>query len=83
MNLCKYSKKFGEPKKSFHRYRFFNLAIVDVIGTFFIALALYILLKLFNINVKYGFVLLFTFLLGIVMHRLFCVRTTIDKLLFS
>jgi hypothetical protein len=27
-------------------------------------------------------VLLFLFLLGIVLHRIFCVRTTVDKLLF-
>jgi len=33
---------------------------------------------------KYSFfyTLLFLFVLGIILHRLFCVRTTIDKLLF-
>lgn len=78
MELCKYSKIFGIPEKGLHQYRIFNIAIVDVLAT--ILLALFIN-YIFNFNFIY--VLLLLFVAGIVAHRLFCVRTTIDKLLFK
>jgi len=76
--FCKYKNIFGEIGKGVHAYRVFNIAIVDVISTIIVAFIIYLFLP------KYNFIhiLLFLFLLGIVLHRLFCVRTTIDKLLF-
>jgi len=78
MNLCKYKNMFGEPNKGVHSYRLFNVAIVDVIMTLVVA---YLLSYFFKISYLLSCVILFT--LGIIMHRLFCVKTTIDKLLFS
>lgn len=77
MTLCKYSNLIGEPGKGIHSYRIFNLAIVDLLSTSVTA-------KLISIYFKVSFwkTLLFVFILGIIAHRLFCVRTTIDKLLF-
>jgi hypothetical protein len=77
--LCKYKDIFGKVGEGAHSYRFFNLAIVDVITTIIIAWLIH-----FFIFPKYNFgiILLVLFLSGIFMHRLFCVRTTIDKLLF-
>jgi hypothetical protein len=77
MNLCKYKNIFGEPGKGVHSYRLFGVAIVDVILTI---IAAFIISYFF----KYSFikVLIILFILGIFFHRLFCVRTTIDKLLF-
>lgn len=77
MNLCKYKNIFGEPGKGPHSYRLFGVAIVDVVLTI---IAAYIISYFF----KYPFiyVLLILFASGIVLHRLFCVRTTVDKLLF-
>ena len=72
--LCKYKNIFGEENKGIHSYRLFNVAIVDVIAT--IILALLISRKHF---IK---ILILLFILGIILHRLFCVRTTLDKLLF-
>lgn len=76
MSLCQYKNIFGEPNKGAHSYRLFNIAIVDVIATILVA---FIIAKLFNVSfIKLSIVL---FILGIILHRLFCVRTTIDKLL--
>jgi hypothetical protein len=82
MNLCKYSKIFGIPGKDVHKYRVFNIAIIDVVLSVLVAVLIYYLLKYFNYKVKFCYILIFVFLLGIILHRVFCVRTTIDKLLF-
>jgi hypothetical protein len=78
MNLCKYKNILGKPGKGIHSYRFMNIAIMDVLMTIIAA----IIISYFS---KYSFVyvLIFLFILGIILHKLFCVRTTIDKLLFS
>jgi len=67
----------GEPDKGIHSYRLFGVAIADVIMTIIAAAAISYFRKQSFIQT-----LLFLFLLGIVLHRIFCVRTTIDKLLF-
>lgn len=69
MNLCKYKDILGVPGEGVHSFRVFNLAVFDVLGT--IALAYVMKIPIW-----------FAFLLGIILHRIFCVRTTIDKLLF-
>jgi hypothetical protein len=76
-SLCKYKNILGVPNQGVHSYRFFHLAIVDVLLTFLLA---FILAKLFRL--AYFTTLVAVFLSGIVLHRLFCVRTTIDKWLF-
>jgi fatty acid desaturase len=77
VNLCKYKNALGEPGKGIHSYRLFGVAIADVIMTLIGAL---ILAYIFNWSFVYTTMGLF--ILGIVLHRLFCVRTTIDKILF-
>ncbi len=76
-SLCKYKNLFGKPGKGVHSFRIFNIAVVDVILTILGAFLISFVMK-FN----FFSTLLVLFLLGIIMHRLFCVRTTIDKLLF-
>jgi hypothetical protein len=75
---CKYKYIFGKPSEGVHSIRLFDLAVIDVImviiGGLFIA-------HYFNYN-KYK-VIGILFLIGIISHRLFCVRTTVDKLLFN
>ena len=75
-DLCKYKDILGKPGKGVHSFRIFNIAIVDVLLTI---LAAYIM-SIFT-NYKLIYTLIFMFILGIISHRLFCVRTTIDKLL--
>ena len=76
--LCKYKNAFGPIKTGIHSYRIFDIAILDFGVTFLVAWFLAFLFK-WNIWLTFiGF-----FLVGIVAHRMFCVRTTIDKILFS
>ena len=78
MDLCKYKNILGVPGQGPHSYRIFNIAIVDVILTIIVA---YIISYIYNISFMKTSIILF--ILGILLHRLFCVRTTIDKLLFN
>jgi len=75
--LCKYKDALGKPGKGIHSYRFMGLAIADVIMTLVAAL-------LISYYSGYSFlkVSIVLFISGIIVHRLFCVRTTIDKVLF-
>lgn len=77
--LCKYKDIFGEVGKGLHKYRLFNLAIVDVLFTI---LGSYIIYR-YKKNYNFFYILFVVFLIGIIVHRIFCVRTTIDKLLFK
>lgn len=77
MDLCKYRDSLGTPHKGIHSYRLFGVAIVDVIFTIIGAM----IISYFSKR-SFIFTLIFLFILGIILHRLFCVRTTIDKLLF-
>jgi uncharacterized membrane protein len=78
MNLCKYKNLIGKEGTGVHSYRFLNVAIIDVIVTIFGAYIIHLIFK-----IKFIYILIFSFLLGIVCHRLFCVRTTVDKWLFK
>jgi hypothetical protein len=79
MDLCKYKNIFGEPNTGNHKIRdpIFNTALVDIIFT---VLGAFIISYTFQY--KFITVLLILFILGIILHRIFCVRTTIDKFLF-
>lgn len=78
MLLCKYKTLFGVPGKGIHSYRIFNIAIVDVIE---MVIGAYIISYLFKLS--FPRTLLVLFILGIILHHIFCVRTTVDKLIFN
>ena len=77
VDLCKDKDALGKPGTGVHSYRFMGVAIADVIMT---------LIGAFIISYFTGYSFLMVaailFILGIILHRLFCVRTTIDKMLF-
>uniref|UniRef100_A0A6C0DR87 Uncharacterized protein n=1 Tax=viral metagenome TaxID=1070528 RepID=A0A6C0DR87_9ZZZZ len=73
-DFCKYKNIFGEPGKGAHSYRFMNVAIVDVVLTFLVAWIISYFTKY-----SYVYVLATLFLLGIYLHWLFCVDTTIHR----
>jgi hypothetical protein len=77
VDLCKYKNALGVPGKGVHSYRLFGVAIADVIMTLVASLIVAYLFKL-----PFLYVTIFAFVLGIILHRLFCVRTTVDKILF-
>jgi uncharacterized membrane protein YcaP (DUF421 family) len=76
---CNYYNILGEVGKGVHSYRIFDIAIVDVIFTILAAF----LISQYYPKIPFGLSLIVLFLLGIVMHRIFCVKTTLDKLIFS
>ena len=83
--LCKYKNAFGKPGEGAHSIRIFNIAIVDVLATLLLAFAIHQLILEQWLGIHYisiWLVIGLCFLAGIIAHRVFCVRTTIDKLLF-
>jgi len=76
--LCKYKDIIGKVGEGIHSYRFLNIAIVDVIVTILLAYGIHKML-----NSPFLDTLFVVFLLGILLHRIFCVQTTVDKLLFG
>lgn len=80
MSFCKYKNMFGEPNKESHMYRIplINLAFVDVLITI---IAGYAISKYFEYSILSVMIVLI--LLSIIAHRIFCVRTTVDKFLFN
>tara|TARA_B110000285_G_scaffold128978_1_gene145199 strand:- start:582 stop:860 length:279 start_codon:yes stop_codon:yes gene_type:complete len=72
-------KLFGEPGEGVHSYRVFDIAYIDFLITF---IGAFLIQKILFPNTKYLKVLFLFFISGIILHRLFNVRTTIDKLLF-
>lgn len=80
--LGKYKDLFGKPKEGAHKYRFYGFAIVDVILTILVALIFSIIIKgTFHLT-HFIFVLVLFFISGIILHRLFCVETKLDSILF-
>ena len=75
--LCKYKNALGRPGKGLHSYRIANIPVFDVALTVLMAYIISIITKC-----NFGLILVGCFLLGIVLHRMFCVKTTIDKFLF-
>ena len=68
---------FGKVGEGIHSYRILDIAIMDVIQTILGGIFIAWLTK---ISVYYT--IPGAFLLGIIAHRAFCVRTTVDKILF-
>ena len=77
--LCQYKDILGKPGQGIHSYRIFNIAYIDVLFTIIGAYIIYLFLP----KINYFIILILLFLLGIILHKIFCVRTTIDKFLFG
>jgi hypothetical protein len=77
LDLCKYKDAFGKPNTGLRKYRIFDIAILDTAVVIVIG---YFISWFFKWNLWYTLGSLF--LLGIFAHKIFCVRTGVDKLLF-
>jgi len=70
---------FGEPNTGLRKtYRIFGISLIDAIPT---VLAAWLIS--YYTNQSIWLTLLILFVVMLFMHRLFCVRTTTDKLFFS
>jgi hypothetical protein len=77
LNLCQYKDIFGRPREGAHAYRLFDIAVVDVAATVVLA---FIIARVFGLSFWKSLVA--CFLIGVISHRAFCVRTTVDKWVF-
>ena len=78
--LCHYSKLFGEAGSTtgMRKSRVFGIAVLDVTVTLACAVLIAWVFKF-----PYIQTIVAIFILGIFVHRLFCVRTAVDKMIFS
>jgi len=77
MSSCPYKYIFGVPGTGIHKYRFLGTAIVDYIGTIILAI---IVTKFTGIPLVVTTIC--AFLLGILLHYLFCMKTGTEMWLF-
>lgn len=76
MLLCQYKNIFGEPRKGVHSIRLFDFAIVDILLTIVVALFIAYIFK-----TSFLFTLLSLFIVGELLHILFCVETKFVNML--
>lgn len=76
--LCPYKNALGELGKGVHSVRFAGFAVFDTLAT---VAGGYAIARVSGKSVYESTLILF--LLGIVLHRAFCVETTLDRLLFT
>lgn len=78
MSLCQYKDIFGKINEGPHQYRFLGIAIVDLVLTVLLAIA---------ISKWKGYTFHWTFfylmVIGLILHRLFCVNTVLTVLVFG
>ena len=79
MSFCKYKNIFGIPGEGIHKYRIFGFAIVDIVITIFAAL---VISKMFPSIGGFIPMLIILVLLGIVVHKIFCVDTALNNMIF-
>lgn len=80
--FCEYKDILGKPREGAHSMRLkignYDFALIDIILTIMLAAIISAYLKIGIINS-----LIYTFLLGIIMHWLFCVDTQLNLLIYD
>jgi hypothetical protein len=69
---------FGKEGEGAHSIRFLNFAIIDIILTIIGAI---LIGYFFKINIL--IVLIILIIIAIILHRIFCVNTTLNKMIFG
>jgi hypothetical protein len=80
---CKYANVFGAPTTGAHKYRVGGFAIVDILGTVGIAYLINKAIKPKNNSTSFLIVLVILIIAGILMHKLFCVNTRFNSIIFN
>jgi hypothetical protein len=77
--LCQYKDLFGKAGTTagLRKYRVFGIALLDVSVTLVCAIFIAWLFRF-----PYLQTIVAIFILGVFVHRIFCVRTAVDKMLF-
>ena len=79
-SLCKYKDLFGKAgsTEGLRKYRIFGIAVLDVTVTLACAILIAWVFRL-----PYMQTIIAIFILGIFVHRAFCVRTAVDRMIFA
>jgi len=77
MSKCPYKNLFGYLGTGIHSYRIYNIAYLDILVAVIVAFILSRILR-----TPFLYTLIVFLILGIIIHRVLCVRTTVDKWLF-
>ena len=72
--FSKYMNIFGIPNTGVHSYRFLNTAIVDYILTILLSIII-----TFLTNIPLVLTTIFSFIVGIIAHYMFCINTNTIK----
>lgn len=75
--LCKYKDILGKPNEGLRKYRIAGIAIMDTL-----VVLLFGILFSYMTRAPLLPTLAVLFISGIIVHRMFCVRTGIDRILF-
>ncbi len=81
--LCKYSKIFGEPNTGVHAHRIYGFASIDIAMTL---CAAYIISSLTHspTDIRAFFMItMILVILAIILHKLFCVNTKLNSIIFN
>ncbi len=76
MYLCQYKDIFGAPNTGLHSYRLLDIAIVDLVATL---VAAFLIARYLKQSPHQVFIILMV--LAVIVHKLFCVETTLTKML--
>lgn len=74
--FCQYKDSLGIPETGFHTH-YMGIAIMDVVATLVLTE-----MVVYFFNTPRLLTLGALLITGVVLHRLFCVRTVVDKYLF-
>ena len=77
---CPFKDLFGKPRTGAHSFRIADIAVVDTVATL---IAAWFIHKQFFPGQSYWTVLLIFFIIGELLHYLFCVETTVIKAIRS
>jgi len=74
---CPFKNALGIPGEGVHSYRIFGLAAFDIIATIIVAI-----ISSYYTKTSFALNFLVWFILGEVLHYIFCVETAFLKLIF-
>ena len=78
INICQYKDLFGAPNTGSHKYRLFNIAVIDVIATLLLAYFIS-----YQTQHPFWIIAILLILLSVIVHREFCVNTTLTKIVYT
>lgn len=78
INLCQYQHVFGKENVGIHSYRIMNIAMFDLVLTVLVA---WLISKYFKKS--FILILLILLIISLLIHRIFCVQSTLTKLVFG